>query len=488
MKREWLKGFWYVVGEPSEVTVETQPVRKKLLGMDIALFLDKDGNVRALHDMCAHMGAKLSLGKVVDGNLVCPYHHFAYGGDGECAVVPAFTDQSKISPALLVDSYPVVVKYGLLWVYLGDEPEDKRPPIVDIPEFNDPNFHPLYTKYEWECSLRPLLENLIDFTHFSYLHGNTFGNADHPFRDNYSVERSKYEVSCRVKVKFNESIPVFPPVPELGANPDIDSYLRFCMPTVVVNSFSVGPYKDVTLFHFTPIDDNTVVFGMMGVRNFEKTETADDRLRNLGNTILEEDRIVLESCTPEVLPGQAMIGVDKYLVACRRMYDGFLRDGHDIDRHVFPTARGKEVSVIPSPVRGANPMFARRWASKETSVHGAPGGAAPVSAGGCALAQKEGGCGGACAKARAKREAKAAGGTPATTGGVDTMLTELEIKAVPAADPKASEGVVAPGAAPLAGDAVSGSAPVVNATTAPAAESAPVAPVDAAGKGSEPAK
>ena len=446
MKREWLKGFWYVVGEPAEVTVETQPVRKKLLGMDIALFLDKDGKIRALHDMCAHMGAKLSLGKVVDGNLVCPYHHFAYGGDGECAVVPAFTDQSKISPALLVDSYPVVEKYGMLWVYLGDEPEDQRPPIVDIPEFNDPNFHPLYTKYEWECSLRPLLENLIDFTHFSYLHGNTFGNADHPFRDNYSVEKSKYEVSTRVKVKFNESIPVFPPTPELGPNPDIDSYLRFCMPTVVVNAFSVGPYKDVTLFHFTPIDDNTVVFGMMGVRNFEKTETADDRLRNLGNTILEEDRVVLESCTPEVLPGQAMIGVDKYLVACRRLYDSFLRDGHDIDRHVFPTARGKEVSVIPSPVRQANPMFARRWAMKEVSVHGNPGGPAPGASlptgGGCALAKKAGGCGGACSKARARKEAQDAGGTPATTGGVDTMLTELEIKAVPPAAPKAPEAVV----------------------------------------------
>lgn len=491
MKREWLKGFWYVVGEPSEVTAETQPVRKKLLGMDIALFLDKDGNVRALHDMCAHMGAKLSLGKVVDGNLVCPYHHFAYGGDGECAVVPAFTDQSKISPALLVDSYPVVEKYGLLWVYLGDEPEDQRPPIVDIPEFNDPNFHPLYTKYEWECSLRPLLENLIDFTHFSYLHGNTFGNADHPFRDDYKVERNKYEVWCRVKVKFNESIPVFPPTPELGPNPDIDSYLRFHMPTVVVNSFSVGPYKDVTLFHFTPIDDNTVVFGMMGVRNFEKTETADDRLRNLGNTILEEDRVVLESCSPEVLPGQAMIGVDRYLVACRRMYDAFLRDGHDIDRHVFPTARGKEVSVIPSPVRGANPMFARRWAMKEVSVHGNPGGPAPGSlpvAGGCALAQKAGGCGGACSKARAKKEAKSVGGTPATTGGVDTMLTELEIKAVPAAAPKASESVVAPVSATAAGDAVSGSAPVENTAAAPAAENTPVAPGDAAGKSSEPAK
>jgi len=447
MKREWLKGFWYVVGEPKEVTLETQPVRKTLLGMNIALFLDKEGNYRAVNDICPHMGAQLSLGKVKDGCLECPYHHFAYNGEGECEIVPAFTDQSKISPALLVDSYPVVNKYGMLWVYLGDEPEDKRPPIVDIPEFNDPNFRPLYSKYEWECSLRPLLENLIDFTHFSYLHGDTFGNAEHPFRDNYDVVKGEYEVSCRVKVKFNESIPVFPEVPELGSNPDIDSYLRFCMPTVVVNSFEVGPYKDVTLFHFTPIDDNRVVFGMMGVRNFEKTDTADERLKNLGDRILEEDRVVLASCMPEVLPGQAMIGVDKYLVACRRLYDSFLKGGHDIDRHVFPTARGKEVTVLPSPVRTANPLFARRWAMKEVSIHGNPGGPAPGAAlpvaGGCAAMRKAGGCGGACGKGRAKAGADATvttgdqsvgGETPATTGGVDTMLAELEIRPVPKAD------------------------------------------------------
>jgi hypothetical protein len=136
-------------------------------------------------------------------------------------------------------------------------------------------------------------------------------------------------------------------------------------------------------------------------------------------------------------------------------------------------------------------MFARRWAMKEVSVHGNPGGPAPGSlpvAGGCALAQKAGGCGGACSKARAKREAKAAGGTPATTGGVDTMLTELEIKAVPTAAPKPSESVVAPVAATAAGDAVSGSAPVENTAAAPAAENTPVAPGDAAGKSSEAAK
>ncbi|MDZ4833880.1 MAG: aromatic ring-hydroxylating dioxygenase subunit alpha [Candidatus Melainabacteria bacterium] len=381
MNNQWLKGFWYVVGEASEVTAETQPVRKKILGQNLALFLDKDGKYSAVNDICPHMGAQLSLGKVKDGCLVCPYHHFAYNSKGGCESVPAIIAPKTIPATLMVDSYPVVNKYGMLWVYLGDEPEDKRPPIVDIPEFNDPEFRPLYSKYTWDCSLRPLLENLIDFTHFSYLHGNSFGNAEHPFRDNYEVERSEYEVSCRVKVKFNESIPVFPPTPELGTNPDIDSHLRFHMPTVVVNAFSVGPYKDVTLFHFTPIDENTVVFGMMGVRNFQKTETADERLKDLGNSILEEDRVVLASCTPEVLPAQSMVAVDKYLLACRKMYDRFLQNGHAIDRHIFPTARGSRVAVLPSPVRTENPVFARRWAQKEERTHGVKAGCASVCCG-----------------------------------------------------------------------------------------------------------
>jgi phenylpropionate dioxygenase-like ring-hydroxylating dioxygenase large terminal subunit len=364
--KEWLKNSWYVVARASELSVETQPLKKKVLGQNLALFIDSAGRFTAVNDVCPHMGASLSLGCVKNGNLVCPYHNFGFGSDGKCAEVPSIVEKGKIPSTLMVDSYPIVEKYGLLWIFMGDTPEDKRPPIVSVPEFDLPEFRKLYHDLTWRGSVRPMLENLIDFTHFSYLHAATFGNGDHPYRGDYKVTKGEYEVSCTVNVKLNPANWFFPPVPELGENPDVKVFCRYHVPTLVVNDFSIGKYKDVTLFTFTPIDDNEVLIRMYGCRNFDKSDVADTALKNLGERILEEDRLVIESCVPEVLPHAVSVPVDKYLLAARNLYDKVLKAGNSVQDHVFETHRGGRLTILPSPVRTANASFGRSWKRRET--------------------------------------------------------------------------------------------------------------------------
>lgn len=361
--KEWLKNSWYVVARASEFTPD-KPLHKKVLGQRLALFTTGDGKYTALNDRCPHMGAALSLGCVKDGSLVCPYHHFAFSGEGKCTKVPSIV-KGKVPSTLMVDSYPVVEKYGLIWVFLGDLPEDQRPPIVSVPEFDQPEFRKLYHDLTWNGSVRPMLENLIDFTHFSYLHANTFGNGDHPFVDNYEVVRGDHEVSCTVKVKLNPDNWFFPPVPELGENPDVTVHCRYHVPTLVVNDFSIGKYKDVTLFTFTPIDGDEVLIRMYGCRNFDQNEVADTKLKNLGERILEEDRLVIESCEPELLPRAVSVPVDRYLAAARHMYDRLLKDGNSIEPHIYENNSGKKVTIVPSPVRRENDAFGRTWSRRE---------------------------------------------------------------------------------------------------------------------------
>jgi len=363
--KEWLKNSWYVIARACELTVETQPLKKKLLGQNLALFIDAAGKFSAVNDVCPHMGASLSLGCVKNGNLVCPYHHFGFASSGKCAEVLDRVAPGKIPSTLMVDSYPIVEKYGLLWVFMGDMPEDKRPPIVEVPEFDKPEFRSLYHDLTWRGSVRPMLENLIDFTHFSYLHAGTFGNGEHPFREDYTVKRGEYEVECTVKVKLNPDNWFFPPVPELGENPDVTVRCRYHVPTLVVNDFTVGKYTDVTLFTFTPIDDNEVLIRMFGCRNFDQNAVADTKLKNLGERILEEDRLVIESCVPEVLPRAIGVSVDKYLIAARNLYDKWLKAGNSVQDHVFETNRGTRLTILPSPVRANNETFGRSWKRRE---------------------------------------------------------------------------------------------------------------------------
>jgi vanillate O-demethylase monooxygenase subunit len=44
--------------------------------------------VAALEDFCPHRGAPLSLGRVVEGKLVCGYHGLEMGCDGKTIAMP----------------------------------------------------------------------------------------------------------------------------------------------------------------------------------------------------------------------------------------------------------------------------------------------------------------------------------------------------------------------------------------------------------------
>ncbi|HEY9882197.1 MAG TPA: Rieske 2Fe-2S domain-containing protein, partial [Thermosynechococcaceae cyanobacterium] len=54
-----------------------------LLEEDLVLWRSSD-QLHACRDLCAHRGTRLSIGQVTDGTLVCPYHGWAYNGEGQC--------------------------------------------------------------------------------------------------------------------------------------------------------------------------------------------------------------------------------------------------------------------------------------------------------------------------------------------------------------------------------------------------------------------
>lgn len=268
---------------------------------------------------------------------------------------------------------------------MGDLAPSNRPPIVVVEDLeNNSEFRPLLHTFTWNGSVRPMLENLIDFTHFSYLHANTFGNGDHPFKDDYQVKKSKYEVSCTITVKLNPKCWFFPNDALVDGNsPDVTVHCRYHMPTCVVNAFSVGPYRDTTLFTFTPTKGDEVEIRMLGCRNFDKTSEIDDELRSLGEQILLEDQKVIETCVPEILPQPSLVPVDRYLGNCRLLYGSYLKD-NGIDDHVYASSTGKQIVVIPSPVRKRSQSFGRRWARNEAKNKEGKSGC--ESCGGCSKA------------------------------------------------------------------------------------------------------
>lgn len=114
--------YWHPVF-PSRRLNARRPIGIKLAGRDIALFRTGDGRLGAIEDKCAHRRMKLSLGRVEDGRVICPYHGWSYAGTGE--------GESPSAPKLhaCVESYDCAESGGVIWV-------KARGATQELPVFN----------------------------------------------------------------------------------------------------------------------------------------------------------------------------------------------------------------------------------------------------------------------------------------------------------------------------------------------------------------
>ncbi len=107
---------WYPACPAS--TVAREGVRSVVLGPQrVAVWRSAEGTLGCVDAYCPHMGADLGNGRVRDGTLECYFHQWRWGADGTLAGT-----RDGACPAVRTRAWPVVEKYGWIWVYAGDTP------------------------------------------------------------------------------------------------------------------------------------------------------------------------------------------------------------------------------------------------------------------------------------------------------------------------------------------------------------------------------
>lgn len=96
------------------------------LGGKVIAFRGDDGIARVMSAYCAHLGADLSLGKVVGASIQCPYHFWEYDGTGACRKTGA---GDPPPPRAGLFKFPVREMHGLIWAFNGEAP------LFDIPDW-----------------------------------------------------------------------------------------------------------------------------------------------------------------------------------------------------------------------------------------------------------------------------------------------------------------------------------------------------------------
>lgn len=182
---------WYPVafaedmepGRPHQVTV---------LGREMVLWRDAQGDWRAFEDRCPHRLAPLSEGRIEeDGSLACSYHGWRFDQGGKCIAIPQALDAKAKQAACnssrsAVASYPVQVAEHMIWVWPTAGPAEfissaASPALVTAELAGLPADTHIYNvgksfmrevPYDWKI----LVENLVDPAHVPFTHHGIQGN------------------------------------------------------------------------------------------------------------------------------------------------------------------------------------------------------------------------------------------------------------------------------------------------------------------------
>ena len=105
---------WYAILESNEIK-GSKPVAFKRLSQELVFWRDTAGKVVVMDDSCPHRQAKLSLGKVIDDNIQCPFHGFEFDGCGDCKLIPANGKNGPRPKIFHAKTYVSQEKHGFIW-------------------------------------------------------------------------------------------------------------------------------------------------------------------------------------------------------------------------------------------------------------------------------------------------------------------------------------------------------------------------------------
>lgn len=178
-----LKNIWYIAAWDDEILVG-RLFHRTLLEQPVLFFRDSQGTVRAIGDRCPHRFAPLHLGELVGDAVQCRYHGLQFGGEGKCVKNPH--GNGVIPKAAKVPAYPIVERYGAVWIWPGD-PALADPATVPVfPVLNPERYAVGHGYLKAKANYELESDNILDLSHIEFLH---------PLFATEAVRRGKIETS-----------------------------------------------------------------------------------------------------------------------------------------------------------------------------------------------------------------------------------------------------------------------------------------------------
>lgn len=158
----FIEGWYWVLPSRKLQVGEVKPVT--VLGRKLAIYRGKDKRAVIVDAYCPHMGAHLAEGTVEGNELRCFFHHWKFDAEGICVDIPCMEAPLPV----MLKTWPTAEKYGLIWVWTGEIPQQ---PLPFIPELEQKECDVAFAApFVMNCHPNIVAINAIDAQHFNTVH------------------------------------------------------------------------------------------------------------------------------------------------------------------------------------------------------------------------------------------------------------------------------------------------------------------------------
>jgi len=165
---ELFRNYWIPFLPSSDLEIDGEPMRVRLLREDLVAFRDSEGQVGLVDHACPHSGAPMLFARNEDCGLRCVYHGWKFHRSGTTLEMPAEPEHSKFRDKVKIKAYPCQERNGIVWAWMG---KDAPPPLPHFEWNMVPAENVVVTFRIQECNWLQALEGEIDSAHAPLLHG-----------------------------------------------------------------------------------------------------------------------------------------------------------------------------------------------------------------------------------------------------------------------------------------------------------------------------
>ncbi|QCX82932.1 3-ketosteroid-9-alpha-monooxygenase oxygenase subunit (plasmid) [Streptomyces sp. YIM 121038] len=184
---------WFMLAPSAEVPPGSV-VTRRFMGEDVVVYRTRSGRLRVVRPYCPHLGAHLGCGWVDGEEIVCPFHHFAFGPDGNNVRVGPGYDVPLIQRR--VSTLHSEEMNGGIFAWSGQGGETPSWRLPQLP--GQASRAPLFKTFDLHTHPQEVCENIFDAGHTRAVHGY----ADCFMRRPPVADKHEYSAALRFSRPF----------------------------------------------------------------------------------------------------------------------------------------------------------------------------------------------------------------------------------------------------------------------------------------------